>query len=87
MKNGSVSVKCCDCRYWNQVREDEPSVGECRRHAPRPMTESPVLLVDPARPDEAHIMDFLPADSGRRFWPFVWAKDWCGEGEARRSLT
>ena len=29
-----MEQSCEKCRYWRFLRETEPDVGECRRHAP-----------------------------------------------------
>lgn len=29
-------VKCSDCRFWDQKTE-APPIGECHRHAPKPI--------------------------------------------------
>jgi hypothetical protein len=43
-------MKCADCKFWvlvsgSPVSDDiDPGVGECRRHAPAPTFDGPLML-------------------------------------------
>jgi len=54
--------KCNGCRYWYKQEETDIR-GYCRRHAPKPATQSPLA--------ESTNLDGV--------WPRTSGEDWCGE--------
>jgi hypothetical protein len=63
---------CQGCRFW---QSENGEMGDCRRHAPRPIMDAQLPRAEvPEGGEEA---------AGEAFWPITFASDWCGEFKER----
>ncbi len=62
--------RCENCRFWKRLPKDEeePGLGDCKRHAPRP-----IIALSGLRMDEC---------LSEIYWPETREEDWCGEWQA-----
>jgi hypothetical protein len=63
---------CQGCRFW---QSENGEMGDCRRHAPRPIMDAILPTVTLAEGEED--------TSDQAIWPVTFAGDWCGEFRER----
>jgi hypothetical protein len=91
-----VTDFCARCKFWEFIsRRYGDAVGECRRHAPRPIQS---VLVETAHKaglaawaieehagiehdDKGDYLSESAASFDVHEWPRTWAEAWCGEFE------
>jgi len=66
----STVTLCCSCRWWDATSRRE-GIGVCRRHAPRPVTDSKgrAYMAEatwPSTVDSEYCGDAEPTDGGQR---------------------
>lgn len=65
---------CQGCRNWLSQNGE---MGECRRHAPRPLMDGHTVMTKPAAAEGEDDR------SGEAVWPITFAGDFCGEFKDR----
>jgi hypothetical protein len=80
-------MKCVECKFWR--RSDglvDPDSGECRRHAPKPISEALAIVLGSQRNEAQSTTDlYAPGHTLAGWtdrialWPRTFAGDFCGE--------